>query len=227
MGIAYLLILIVYIGLSVGIYKIVMKSTDKKWIKGLMIAFFILLPTYDIIIGNALKFYYCNFTELQKVNRLIERPDGVLLEERQKLYDKEYALNVSETYIKFRKLKYFQVKYIDDHIRTYVSVGEYIDHNDRNRLKIDEINTSSLKARYSIIKDESIVFPPYIAHFLRGFETKIIDTQTGEVIAWAKTLNHKKYNFITIDTGYLLRGKWCGSSSDGALFEKTINKDKK
>lgn len=227
MGIAYLLILIVYIALAKGIYSIIVRPTTKVWIKRAVIAFFILLPTYDIIIGNALKFYYCQFTELEKINKMIEKPEGVLLIEQQKTYDKEYGASTAETYIQFRKLKYMQIKYTDDHIRTYVSVGEYIDHNDAHRLKIEEINNSSLKANYSVTKDGSIVFPSFTNYFLRGFETKIIDTQTGEVIAWTKTINHKKYNFITIDTGYFLRGKWCGSSDDGALLEKIITKDNK
>lgn len=227
MGIAYLLMLIVYIALAKGIYAFIKNYIGMKWANKIALVILILIPTYDIIIGNALKFYYCQFTELEKINKTIERPDGVLLIEQRNTYDKEYSASTAETYIQFRKLKYIQIKYTDDHMRTYVSVGEYIDHNDAHRLKIEEINNSSLKAPYSITIDGSVVFPSFANYFLRGFETKIIDTQTGEVIAWTKTINHKKYNFITIDTGYFLRGKWCGSSADGALLEKIIKKDNK
>jgi len=227
MGIAYLLMLIVYIALAKGIYSIIVRPTTKVWIKRSLIAFFILLPTYDIIIGNALKFYYCQFTELEKINRTIERPEGILLVDLQNTYDKEYALNDPETYIDFLKLKYVQIKRKNDHIRTYISTGEYIDHNDNRRLRIVEVDNPSLKPRFSIIKREPIIFPSIIGIFLFGYETKIIDNQTNEVVAWAKGLNHQKYNFITIDTGYFLRGKSCGSSYDVSLFEAIIKKDKK
>jgi uncharacterized protein YybS (DUF2232 family) len=82
--------LIVYVTLAKGIYTIITKFTTKVWIKRSVIAFFILFPTYDIIIGNALKFYYCQFTELEKINKMIERPEGVLLIDNQETYDKKY-----------------------------------------------------------------------------------------------------------------------------------------
>ena len=53
MGIAYL----IYLGIAVLIYKIIRKFIKNKIILKLVIAFSILIPTYDIIIGNALKFY--------------------------------------------------------------------------------------------------------------------------------------------------------------------------
>jgi hypothetical protein len=218
MGLAYLIMLAIYVLIAKGIYSIIVKPTTKKWIKNSIIAFFILLSTYDIIISNVLKFYYCQFTELEKINKMIDKPDGVLLVETEKKYDKEYGASTAETYIEFKKLKYMQIKYTDGLIRTYVSTGEYIINNHK-KLNIEENDMSSLKAQYYIIKDGSIVFPFFTNYFLRGFETKIIDNQTGEVIAWTKTINHKKYNF---DIFYGLKGKWCGSSADGALFEKII-----
>jgi hypothetical protein len=82
MGMAYLLMLIVYIGVSVGIYKLVTKPTSKRWIKGAVIAFFVLLPTYDIIITKALLFYYCNYTEKEKVYKTVENPESVYFEDK-------------------------------------------------------------------------------------------------------------------------------------------------
>lgn len=227
MGIAYLLMLIVYIALAKGIYSIIVRPTTKVWIKRSLIAFFILLPTYDIIIGNALKFYYCQFTELEKINKTIERPEGILLEDRTvAYYNQQGNISEAETYIDFLKLKYVQIKRKNDHIRTYVSTGEYIDHNNARRLKIEESNNSSLKSRYVIIENY-LSFSWFVDKFIQGSETKIVDLQTNETIVFAKDINHKKYNFITIDTGFLFKGKWCGGDTYAPYLVRKIIKDKK
>lgn len=80
MGIAYLLALIIYIFISIVIYKLIKKNTTKKWILKNLIAFFILLPTYDIIISNILKVYYCNFVELERINKKIDRPEVISID---------------------------------------------------------------------------------------------------------------------------------------------------
>ena len=87
MGIAYL----IYLGIAVLIYKIIRKFIKNKIILKLVIAFSILIPTYDIIIGNALKFYYCKFTDMEKINKQRERPEVVF-------YQKEEPFSKYETY---------------------------------------------------------------------------------------------------------------------------------
>jgi len=230
MGIAYLIMLIVYIALAKGIYTIIVRPTTKVWIKRSLIAFFILLPTYDIIIGNALKFYYCQFTELEKINKTIERPEGVLLKQEWLEYNKNNnkgILSTAESYINSLKLEYVQIKRKNDYIRTYVSKGGYIDHNGRHRLKIEEIDDSPLKPRYMII-ESSLKFPRFVNEFLVGREIKIIDSKDNKLIFFSKRLNHQKYNFITVDTGYFLRGKSCGGETYVPYaLKKIITKDNK
>lgn len=103
MGVAYLIALIIYVLIALVIYKIFKKITDNKIILKLVIAFFILLPTYDIIIGNALKFYYYNFTEMERINKKIERPEVVLYQEEQLFTKYKYAVNEARSYLYYVK----------------------------------------------------------------------------------------------------------------------------
>jgi len=82
MGILYLIAFIAYIAVAVAIYKAVKQQLQDKWASRLILAFLILLPTYDIIITKALLFYYCNFTETEKVYRTVENPESVYFENK-------------------------------------------------------------------------------------------------------------------------------------------------
>lgn len=223
MGIAYLLMLIVYIALAKGIYTIITKFTTKVWIKRSVIAFFILFPTYDIIIGNALKFYYCQFTELEKINRMIERPEGILLEDNSESYSQVSNSIDAESYIHLFELKMVQIKHQDNITHTYFAKNEYIDNNDNRRLRIEEIPNTTFQARYHWCENY-LKFPWPINKFLEGYENKIIDSQTNEVIAWSKVFSRKDYNFDIF--GGFRAGRMCGGETHWKLLKKTI-KDKK
>ena len=152
MGIAYLLILIAYIGVTVGIYKIIKRFTQKVWIKRLVIAFFILLPTYDIIITQALLFYYCNFTEKEKVYQTVENPQSVYIET-----DGTYSsyLNYPKQYVLDNFVYELQVKNKDCSISDF-SLMDGIVHEKKN---------SFIHADY-LIKIESKKMPFLLRHFI-------------------------------------------------------------
>ncbi|MFZ2968563.1 MAG: hypothetical protein WA080_05855 [Sulfuricurvum sp.] len=222
MGIAYLLMLIVYIALAKGIYSIIVRPTTKVWIKRSVIAFFILFPTYDIIIGNALKFYYCQFTELEKINKMIERPRVVSLQNGQRFDKYEYAVSEARDYLEI--VKAIQIKTKDDGV-----LHEFRAKQDMKQIELEnviEVNKTHIKKPEYVIIEESVVFPWFINKFMGGYGVKIIDTKTNEVIAWSKRIDHEQYKF---DIFYGFRSKGCGGTSSGhqLLAEKSIKKDSK
>ncbi|ARU49073.1 hypothetical protein [Sulfurospirillum diekertiae] len=73
--------LLIYVFVAIGIYKFVKQKTDNKWIKRGALAFFILLPTYDIIITNTLGAYYCLTTPSTYVNKKVEYPISIYWED--------------------------------------------------------------------------------------------------------------------------------------------------
>lgn len=249
MGIAYLIMLIVYIALAKGIYTIITKFTTKVWIKRSLIAFFILFPTYDIIIGNALKFYYCQFTELEKINKTIERPEVVLLQNGQRFDKYEYAVSEARGYLEIIKaiqifsggneyytkmVKIGGKEVIQVQRKPYNEVWQWHEFRAKKYTQfmelenVTEVNSSLVKKPNYIIIEEPVIFPRFINKFISGYGVQIIDVKTNEVIAWSKRINHEKYNFITIDTGYFLRGESCGGTSSGRqLLERSIKKDSK
>jgi len=223
MGIAYFIVYGAYSLIVYTIYKSMKKGGASKLIRRVVLAFFILLPTYDIIISNILKYYYCNFTELEKINRKIDRPEVIFVEDIKTTFNKKYNLMDAESYISFLGLKFIQIKRKNDNVHTYYAKGEYIDHNGYIRKHIEEIVNYKKTVRYKIIED-SLELPWFINKFLWGRKTKIIDLENNTTIALSKAINHKKYNFIFIDTGYFLRGKICGGDTTGEILLKKVIK---
>lgn len=172
MGIAYFLILIVYVIVAVGVYHLVEKFTAKTWIKRLLIAFFILLPTYDIIITKALLFYYCNFTETEKVYRTVENPESVYIET-----DGTYSsyLNYPKQYILEHLVSKLQVKNENGFVSEFILANSTIQENP----------ILIANATYKIqIKSEKL--NSWLDHFIREKQIMIItDSKNNEILGEA------------------------------------------
>jgi len=214
MGIAYLLALIIYIFISIVIYKLIKKNTTKKWILKNLIAFFILLPTYDIIISNILKVYYCNFVELERINKKIDRPEVISIDSF--FYKKEYAIYQARSYL--HVIKSIQIKNKDSFIYEFTSKTN---NAPQQKIDIKEVKFNK-QAKYSKIYSR-IELPILVGHFLHGWRDELIDTKTKEIISWSKGIGVKQYNF-DIFGGF--RGDRCSGSSGIELLEKTIKGDK-
>ena len=79
---AFIAIVIIYIGVAIFFYKYTKKRfIEKKYISKLVIAFFILLPTYDIIITNLLGSYYCLTTPNTFIGKKVEFPQSIYWED--------------------------------------------------------------------------------------------------------------------------------------------------
>ena len=210
MGIAYL----IYMGIAVLIYKIIRKFIKNKIILKLVIAFSILIPTYDIIIGNALKFYYCKFTDMEKINKQRERPEVVFYQKEEPFSKYEYAVSEARTYLSYIKAIQIETK---DGILHEFRAKNYI-----KPIKLEnvfEVDKNTIKKSNFIIRRTTCNMPKLFESFLWCSKVEIIN-EDSNVIAWSRVVNTQKYNF---DIFYELRGKVCGSElGEFGLLEKTI-----
>lgn len=78
----FIAVVIVYVGLGVYLYKLSKRYySNKKYVSKIVLAFFILLPTYDIIITYALGAYYCSTTPKTFINKKVEYPESIYWED--------------------------------------------------------------------------------------------------------------------------------------------------
>lgn len=80
MGFVMMTLYLVYGLIAWFIYKIIKKQFNKIWLNRLTLAFFILLPTYDIIITNILGAYYCLTTPSTYITKKVEYPLSIYWE---------------------------------------------------------------------------------------------------------------------------------------------------
>jgi len=214
MGVAYLIALIIYVLIALAIYKIFKKIIDNKIILKLVIVFFVLLPTYDIIIGNALKFYYCKFTDMEKINKKIERPEIVFYQEEEPFSKYEYVVSKAGTYLGYIKAIQIETK---DGILHEFRAKNYI-----KPIKLEnvfEVDKNTIRKSNFMIRRTTCNIPKLFESFLWCSKVEIIN-EDSNVMAWSRVVNTQKYNF---DIFYGFRGKVCGSElGEFGLLEKTI-----
>jgi hypothetical protein len=221
MGMAYLLMLIVYIGVSVGIYKLVTKPTSKRWIKGSLVAFFVLLPTYDIIITKALLFYYCNYTEKEKVYKTVENPESVYFEDKV-----SYSEGYSKTSMRIDSEYYLLKKHLFNAIEFYGPDNTVI-HVEEKDGKLIQTILNKPTAQYSIIFQE-IPVPPIISSFIVfSYELAMIDNKDKTKIGMQKSYVGKVYNMWLQDILKVdVQRDGCMQHNDTKLIEGITNGNK-
>ncbi len=209
--------LLIYILVARGIYKLVKKKTDNQWIKRGVLAFFILLPTYDIIITNTLGAYYCLTTPSTYINKTVEYPQSIYWEDNvYPGFSKEDRKLMIMNYLDGVHLKTMALNGEDGKIYVYETNALAWEElkpleKDRGQPYYDRINTIAQnimetseriytketmpKMNYTVTFDE-IHLNPLSRRFLYSDETKIIDNQTGETIAYNKRVMRLFYNAL-------------------------------
>ncbi|PLY00605.1 MAG: hypothetical protein C0623_07015 [Desulfuromonas sp.] len=82
MGIAYLVMFVVYIFVSIVIIVAVKKIFKRRWLTWLTVAIVLLFPTYDIIIQlSLLKYYELTRQPLQQISRTVDAPGSLYWED--------------------------------------------------------------------------------------------------------------------------------------------------
>ena len=217
MGIIYGVALLVYIAISVVIYKLV-KKLKNRWISRCVLAFLILLPTYDIIITKALLFYYCNFTETEKVYRTVENPGSVYFENKIIKHGRRVPSDI-EMKMKDSSAQDYLIKY-----HSLASVEFYNWENPILHYKLDkegkivksEITTPLSKYHvYRKVKNIN----GFIDNFIYTRNIIIKDAVKDEVIADLRTYNAKKYNFMFFG---MEDKTWINEGCENNIFAKEL-----
>lgn len=215
MGMLIGFFLLIYILVAIGIYKLVKSKTDNKWIKRGVMAFFILLPTYDIIITNTLGAYHCLTTPSTYINKKVEYPQSIYWEDNvYPGFNAEDRKLMIVNYLDGIHLKTMALNGDDGKVYTYeanASVWEQLKplEKDRGQPYYDKVNAIAQsimetseeiytketmpKMNYTVTFDE-VKLNSLSRKFLYSDETKIIENQTGETIAYNRTVMRFFYN---------------------------------
>lgn len=224
------------------IYKTIKKQFNKIWLNKLTLAFFILLPTYDIIITNILGAYYCLTTPSTYITKKVEYPLSIYWEdnvypgfskEDRQLMVKNYlndinlktiALNGEDNKIyvyEYQNIpqEYYQLK---EEYKVFSKTFNQVKKESLNATRAKDEGWKELRDKY-LAMDKEVTYkrktieelvktfelketvyenkqnmPPmnytvvfnevplneFSRKFLYADETKIIDNQTNEVIAY-------------------------------------------
>ena len=221
MGMVLGFFLLVYVLVAVGIYKLIKRFSVKKWIHRTVLAIFILIPTYDIIITNILGAYYCLIASPHPktvITKKVEYPISIYWEDNvypgfskqdrelmiinylDGVHLKTMALNGPKN----KKVYIYhttqdEVKKIKQKIRGIENTVTYNKAFTAEIMKTQKIYTKETmpKTNYTVTFNE-VKLPSFARKFLYSDETKVIENNTSKVIAYNRRIMHFFYN-ITPD----------------------------
>ncbi len=240
-----------YIAAAVGIYFLVKRFILNKWVHRIVLVFLILLPTYDIIITNALGFYYCNAEPNPKtfIKKKVEYPESIYFEdnifggfdaEDRKLMVKNYldgvhlktmALNGNDGKIYvyetnssiWEKLKPLE----KERSQSYYDMANTIVQNIMQTSEESYAKQSMPKINYTVTFDEAKL-NTFARKFLYSDETKIINNSTNETIAYNRQYIRFFYNILPeLSLGNRYYDSWDGkmcTSEDTQYFFMNVFK---
>ena len=212
----FIAVVVIYIVLAIFFYKFTKKRfSDKKYISKLAIAFFILLPTYDIIITNILGGYYCLTTSSTYINKKVEYPESIYWEDNvYPGFNAEDRKLMVMNYLDGVHLKTMALNGDDGKIYIYetnASVWEKLKplEKERGQPYYDMVNAIAQhimetseevytketmpKTNYTVTFDE-IKLNPLSRMFLYSDEMNIVDNNTKKVVAKNQRVMKLLYN---------------------------------
>ncbi|MBN1839166.1 MAG: hypothetical protein JW802_03885 [Campylobacterales bacterium] len=215
MGMLIGFFLLIYTLVAMGVYKITKRFSEKKWLHRAVLAIIFLIPTYDIIITNTLGAYHCLTTPSTYISKKVEYPESIYWEDNvYPGFSKEDRKLMVMNYLDGIHLKTMALNGEDGKIYTYetnASVWEELKplEKDRGQPYYDRVNAIAQnimetseqiytketmpKMNYTVTFDE-VKLNQLSSKFLYSDETKIIDNQTGETIAYNRRVMHFFYN---------------------------------
>jgi len=212
MGIVYVVALLVYVAIVSIIYRLV-KKLKNKWISRVVLTVLILLPTYDIIITKVLLFYYCNFTETEKVYRTVENPESVYFEDKISKYGSKY-----KSIVNMEAKMYLQEYHSLASVEFYNAKNSILHYELDKEGKIVKSEISTPLAKYHVYRKVKHI-NSFVDHFIFTRNIIIKDALKDEVIADLKTYNAKKYNFMF----YGIETKtWINEGCKNNIFAKEL-----
>ena len=217
MGMLIGFFLLIYILVAIGVYKLTKRFTQNKWIHRIVLAIIFLIPTYDIIITNTLRVYYCLTTPSTYINKKVEYPLSIYWEDNvYPGFSKEDRKLMVMNYLDGKHLKTMALNGDDGKVYTYeinASTWEELKplEKDRGQPYYDKVNAIAQtimetsekiytketmpKMNYTVTFDE-VKLNSFSQKFLYSDETKIIENQTGETIAYNRRVMRFFYNAL-------------------------------
>lgn len=230
----------IYVLVAIGVYKLVKRFTQKKWMQRMVLAIIFLIPTYDIIITNILGAYHCLTTPSTYINKTVEYPESIYWEDNvYPGFSEEDRKLMIMNYLDGKHLKTMALNGDDGKIYTYeatASVWEQLKplEKDRGQPYYDKVNSIAQhimetsekiytketmpKMSYTVTFDE-VKLNPLSRKFLYSDETKIIENQTNETIAYNRRYMRFFYNAfpdLVLGNRYYSQWSWelCSQKKD-------------
>lgn len=248
MGMLIGFFLLIYILIAIGVYKLTKRFSQQRWVHRVVLAIIFLIPTYDIIITNLLGAYHCFTTPSTYISKKIEYPQSIYWEDNvYPGFNAEDRKLMVMNYLDGKHLKTMALNGDDGKVYTYetnASVWEKLKplEKDRGKPYYDMVNmiaqhimeTSEQvyakeimpKMNYTVTFDE-IKLDPLSKRFLYSDETKIIDNQTGETIAYNRRVMRFFYNAfpdLVLGNRYYQQEPVCGDRFYRGFDEKVFTK---
>lgn len=227
--------LLIYIFVAIGVYKLTKRFSQPTWIHRSVLVILILIPTYDIIITNILGAYHCFTTPSTYISKKVEYPKSIYWEDNvYPGFSAEDRKLMIMNYLDGIHLKTMALHGDDGKIYTYetnTSVWEKLKplEKERGQPYYDRVNAivqhimetseriytkeTMPKMNYTVTFDE-IELNPLSRKFLYSDETKVIDNNTKETIAYNRRYMRFFYNVFYPAGGNMFyeQHSMCGES---------------
>lgn len=235
-GLSIIFGLTCYVLLARFITKLVFKKTKRLLYKRLAIAFFILLPTWDVIIGFPLYWYLCKFHSGMEIYKTVDDVQGFYVGEKYKKWQPIMPEKGYE-YVDYKLTgtdQYYRSTWLNDntHEDCYLptrKAGKYRKAFEAGRcLIVDPISFDSV-SRYEVTfpgsansGQESIFFLTIV----KFVSIEIVDRKSGSTIS--SLINYKWNQGWVVSTFFSFSGpSWtmCDKSNDiDNIILKTLKK---
>lgn len=248
MGMLIGFFLLIYILVAMGVYKLIKRFTQNKLIHRIVFAIIFLIPTYDIIITNTLGAYHCLTTPSTYINKKVEFPESIYWEDNvYPGFSKEDRKLMIMNYLDGVHLTTIALNGEDGKIYTYeanASVWEQLKplEKDRGQPYYDKVNSiaehimetsehiytkeTMPKMNYTVTFDE-VKLNLLSRKFLYSDETKIIENNTNETIAYNRRVMRFFYNVfpdLVLGNRYYQQEPVCGDRFYRGFDEKVFTK---
>lgn len=237
--------LLIYILVAIGVYKLTKRFSQQKWVHRMVLATLILIPTYDIIITNTLGAYHCLTTPSSYISKKVENPESIYWEDNvYPGFNEEDRKLMITNYLDGKHLKTMALNGDDGKVYVYTlesPMWEEIKHEFNNEKTLEKARNKYVelivheehiytkdtmpKTNYTVTFDE-VKLNPLSRMFLYSDETKIMDNNTNETIAYNRRVMRFFYNVfpdLVLGNRYYQQDSVCGSNTQ-YFFQKIFQK---
>lgn len=222
MGFFYLGLFLIYVVFAIGVLIPAFKFSKKRWIPWLTVLFFLLFPTYDILIQKVAMTYYEKTQTLQEIKRTVDVPGSVYWEDNVwPGYDTKYRLWMIDHLLDGKHLDTLAMNGEDGRIYLYR-------YGKGDTPEIYENSSQLPQVNYKVVLNR-VELPWLFKRYIWSDQMDIYDTRTSERIAFSRRYMgySPRIYLVKIIGGYPFEGSGhIGDSlvygfDDKVLFKKT------